>query len=206
MAASDSSGLFLLLAFAALLLFTVFLVFKRSSQGVFGSKLLIFISAGLTIIVFFFAKGPITGYYKTMFRDAPYSFTNLQSFVFKYGVKDSLLNQYDSATGEYQYLNRSDSLIKSHFSLTTSDLLYLHHKAVEAGFWDFPAKEVNTDTVNTNGIKPTEYLIQFNYRGKSKTVLFSANYNGPQPIVEANQLLITEIQQVLKAAQERQKK
>jgi hypothetical protein len=202
---SDGSGLFLLLAFAALLLFTVFLIFKRSGEGILGSKALMFISAGLTVIVFFFAKGPISVYYKMMFRDAPYSFTDLQSFVFKYGVKDSLLNQYDSATGECQYLNRSDSLIKSHFSLTTSDLLYLHHKAVEAGFWDFPPKELNTDA-DANGGNPTEYLIQFNYRGKSKTVLFSANYNGPQPIVEANQLLITEIQQVLKEAQERQQK
>jgi hypothetical protein len=158
------------------------------------------------IIFFLLARGTIIGYYNSIFKEAPYDFSELKSIVFKYGVKDSLVNQYNSATGEYRYLNRSDSLVKTTVYLTATDLLYLHRKAAELGFWDFPVNEVNTDTTNTNGVKQQEYLIEFNYQHKSKTVLFSANYDGQQQLVEANRVLIKEIQGVLATAEARQKK
>jgi len=160
----------------------------------------------LLIVVFIFIRGPIVGYYQAVFKEAPYDFSELKSIVFKYGEGDSLVNQYDSGSGEYQYLNRKDSLIKTHLYLTTNDLLYLHHKATELGYWDFPSNERTSDTLSTNGIKPVVFLIEFNYRHNSKKVYFSSKYNGSQKLVEANQQLITEIQNVLRTAEERKKK
>jgi hypothetical protein len=49
-------------------------------------------------------------------------------------------------------------------------------------------------------------VIAFNYLRKSKKVVFDANYDGPQKLVEANQILIKEIQSVLAEAESRQKK
>src|SRR5690606_39980560 len=50
-------------------------------------------------------------YYSQMFKNAPFRFTDFESIVLKYGEGDSLINQFDSATGRYQYLNSNDSLV-----------------------------------------------------------------------------------------------
>lgn len=145
-------------------------------------------------------------YYGMILKDAPYKFTEFKSIVFQYGSSDSLTNKYNSATGEYQYLNTRDSLIKTHLYLNKSELLYLHRKASDLGFWDFPVNELNNDTVKFNGVKPTRYFMQFNYQRKSKTVKFDASYTGPQKLVEANQIMVKEILKVLNEAEDREKK
>jgi hypothetical protein len=205
MDASSGTGVILVLIFAALILFTFFLLFKRGTGGILGNKYLIYLAAGGVIVFFLLARRPMADFYRSIFKEAPYGFSELKSFVFKYGDKDSLVNQYNSASGEFQYLNKSNSLVKTHLYLTTTDLLYLHRKAAELGFWDFPANEVNSDTTNTNGIKPTEYLVEFNYLHKSKTLLFTANYDGPQQLTENSKQLIKEIQAILRGAEDRQR-
>jgi len=64
-------------------------------------------------------------YYTGILKNAPYKFTEFKSFVFKYGTRDSMINSYNSATGEYHYLNNRDSLVKTTLFLTKDDLLYL---------------------------------------------------------------------------------
>ena len=145
-------------------------------------------------------------YYTGILKNAPYKFTEFKSIVFEYGTADSMLNTYNSATGEYQYLNSHDSLIKTHLYLSKDELLVLHRKASDLGFWDFPSHELNNDTANHNGAKPVRYLMEFNYQRKSKKVLFETNYYGPQKLVEANSLIIAEIKKVLAEAEDREKK
>lgn len=145
-------------------------------------------------------------YYTGILKNAPYKFTEFKSIVFKYGTRDSMLNTYNSATGEYQYLNGRDSLIKTHLYLSKDELLVLHRKASDLGLWDFPLTELNNDTSKHNGVKPVRYLMEFNYLRKSKKVLFETNYYGPQKLVEANNLLIAEIKKVLAEAEDRKKK
>ena len=145
-------------------------------------------------------------YYSHMLKNAPYKFTEFKSFVFKYGDGDSLVNQYNSKTGDYQYLNKRDSLIKTNLLLSNSDLLYLHRKAADLGFWDFPAQEINKDTTDLRGQKPPHYYIEFNYQRKSKKVLFAENFNGDPKLKDANEELIKEIMHVLADAQDKQKK
>jgi hypothetical protein len=205
MGTSNGSGLFLMLLLVALFLLTIFLFQKRKNKDILGNKFLLpVIFVGL-IIVFFFARGAIVSYYQSIFKTAPYEFSDLKSIVFKYGPADSLVNQYNSATGEYQYINKKNSLTKTHVYLTATDRLYLYRKAAEVGFWDFPSNEKTYDTTNTNGVKPLEFLIQFNYKQKSKTVIFNSSYNGPDNLVQANRLLVQEIQTVLSNAEDRQK-
>jgi hypothetical protein len=206
MTTPDGSGLILILIFAALFFGVLFLVFKRKSSGILGNRFLLLGATAVLVIFFFMARGAMVTLYQQMFKPLPYDFSEFKSIVFEYGENDSLVNQYNSATGEYQYLDRSNSLIKTHLYLTATDLLYLHRKAAESGFWDFPSKEINTDTTNNNGVKPTEYLVELNYQHKTKKVLFSTNYEGPPELIEANRLFIKEIQDILSQAGERQKK
>jgi hypothetical protein len=141
-------------------------------------------------------------YYGMMVKNAPYKFAEFQSVQFEFGYKDSLLNKYNSKTGEYQYVNRKDSVVKMNMHLTNDDLLYLHRKAADLGFWDFPANETVTDSK----VRAPRYIITFNYKRKSKKVMFDANYNGPEKLVDANQRLIKEIQSKLNEAEARLKK
>lgn len=145
-------------------------------------------------------------YYVGVFNRAPYKFAEFKSFVFKYGTGDSLINTYNSLTGEYDYVNKKDSLVKTHLDLTTNDLLYLHRKAAELGFWDFPEKELNTDTTQFGKGKPPRYYIEFNYKRKSKKVLFDESFNGDIRLRDANAQLIKEITHVLADAEDRQRK
>ncbi len=144
-------------------------------------------------------------YYGMMVKNAPYKFVEFESLVFQYGESDNLINKYNSKTGEYQYLNSNDSLIKKTLRLNKDDLLYLHRKAADLGFWDFPSQSLG-DTASRNGVKPPRYLIEFNYQRKSKKVLFDASFNGPAKLKDANERLIREIMNVLADKEARQKK
>jgi hypothetical protein len=142
-------------------------------------------------------------YYGMMVKNAPYKFSEFKSLEFQYGNADSLLNKYDSKTGEYQYLNMQDSLIKTKLFLTKNDLLYIHRKAADLGFWNFPANETaKADT----GKKPMRFIMALNYQRKTKKVTYDATYDGAAELKDANERLIKEIQKILTLAEERQKK
>ena len=145
-------------------------------------------------------------YYTGVLKNAPYKFAEFKSFVYKYGNGDSLVNTYNSVTGEYHYLNKRDSLIKTTLFLSKNDLLYLHRKASDLGFWDFPSVEMGNDSAKFQGAKPPHYYIEFNYQRKSKNVLFDAAFDGDIRLRDANEQLIKEINHVLAAAEDRQKK
>ncbi len=140
-------------------------------------------------------------YYGMMVKNAPYKFSEFKSVNIKYGLGDSLINQYDSKTGEYQYLNKQDSLIKKNVRLTKDDLLILHRRAAQLGYWNFPSNIVNTDTTSK---KPLRYSIEFNYERKSKKVLFDANYNGDPKLKDAAGRLIEEITKSINDAEDRE--
>lgn len=145
-------------------------------------------------------------YYAHVFKNAPYKFTEFESFVFQYGPGDSLINKYNSKTGEYQFLNSKDSLVKMNIHLPKEELLYLHHKAADLGFWDFPSKEMGDTTIKHNGAKPLRFYIEFNYKRKSKKVLFDSSFDGNPRLKDANEQMIKEITKVLEGEEGKEKK
>jgi len=138
-----------------------------------------------------------------MIGNAPYKFSEFKNIVFEYGDGDSLVNKFNSQTGEYQYLNTHDSLVKKHLHIRNDDLLYLHRRAADLGFWNFPVREVN-DSLKIKGIKTTHYLIEFNYKRKSKKVLFDEGFDGDPKLKDANQQMIKEIEKVLADVENRE--
>jgi hypothetical protein len=202
----NSSGVVLILIFAGILMLVIFLIMKQRSKGILGNRLVLFGAIIVLLVFTIIVKGPIIKTYGRIFKSAPYSFSELKSFVFKYGPGDSLVNQYNSSTGDYQYIDKTGKIVKKKFYLSTKDLLYLHHKAVEIGFWDFPANEQDADTTFKKDRESFKFFIQLNYKRKSKTVLFSTSYPGTEELMEANREFITDIQNVLSKAEERQKK
>jgi len=143
-------------------------------------------------------------YYGMIIKNAPYKFVEFQSMVFKYGKGDTLLNQYNSKTGDYQYLTKTGHLVKKNVHLSKDELLYLHRKASDLGFWDFPANEQKRDT--SIKIASPRYYMEFNYLHKSKKVMYDDAFDGDPSLKDANQRLIKEIQKVLDEAEIRQGK
>jgi len=78
-------------------------------------------------------------YYGMMIKNAPYKFSEFETLTFNYGTGDSLLNQFDSKTQHFQYVNKSGEVVKGRLKLRKDDLLYLHRKAADYGYWDFPS-------------------------------------------------------------------
>ncbi|RCH55948.1 hypothetical protein DJ568_04130 [Mucilaginibacter hurinus] len=144
-------------------------------------------------------------YYGMMVSNAPYKFNEFKYMVFEYGFGDSLLNKYNSKTQDYQYLNTRDSVVHKKLKLTKDDLLYLHRKAADLGFWNFPAQQVNNGTGKLNPKVP-HYKIEFHYSRKTKAVLYAADYIGNETLKDANERLIKEIQRILTDAEARGKK
>jgi len=135
-------------------------------------------------------------YYGMMIKNAPYRFSDFEYIRFEYGLCDSLINKYNSKTGAYQYETRNGKLKTMNMMLSKDELLYLHRKASDLGFWNFPAVEKG-DILNSNQKKAPQYVIEFVYKNKIKKVVFDQEYNGNTQLKDANMRLIKEIQKVL---------
>jgi hypothetical protein len=199
----------LLLIFVGLVIGIVFLIRFNKEKSKLKTGLVLFGSVICLVLLFFIINSGgikyLSQHSRQVFKEPPYKFTDFKYFTIEYGDGDSLVNKYNSQTGDYQYLNKRDSLIKTTLRLTQNDLLYLHRKAAELGFWDFPAKELNNDTTILKGRKPPRYLIEFNYQQRSKKVLFNAAFDTDEQLKEANEHLVDEIMHVLAEAERRYK-
>ncbi|SEN38958.1 hypothetical protein SAMN05216436_11596 [bacterium A37T11] len=143
-------------------------------------------------------------YYSQMFKNAPYRFADFQSIVLKYGDGDTLINQYDSKTGRYQYLNNRDSLVVTTVRLRKDDLQYLHGKAANLGFWNLPDDMTAPDSVRNQGKKKSaRYFLEFNYKEKSKHVLMDAAFQGNEKMLGTAKSVVDEVQRVLNDAEAR---
>ncbi|HVV55569.1 MAG TPA: hypothetical protein VHC47_09605 [Mucilaginibacter sp.] len=143
-------------------------------------------------------------YYAGVFRRAPYKFTEFEYFTFEYGPGDSLINKYNSRTGEYQYVNSHDSLVKMNMHLPEADLLYLHHQMAEQGLWDFPEVEIGDTSRRIDGQRPLRYSIAFYYKRTSKKVLFDESFNGDPKLKAANEEVVKQIEKVLNDEQNKE--
>lgn len=143
-------------------------------------------------------------YYGMMISNAPYRFSEFESFDFKYGAGNNLNNTYNSKTGRYQYVNNHDSLVVKTVRLNKDDLLYLHRKAAELGFWNFP-KEVTNEQIDTKFKNSPHYFFAFHYQKKSKEVIFDEAFNGDTRLKDAAMQLAKQIEQRLADAEDRSK-
>lgn len=142
-------------------------------------------------------------YYSQMIKKAPFRSTDFESFVLKYGEGDDLINQYDSKTGTFQYLNQRDSLIHTVVKLRKDDLLYLHYKAAELGFWNLPDELIMSDSSTEESQLSPHFYLEMNYKEKSKSVLIDARYIGNSKMYDAAKSVINVAQQVIKDAEDR---
>jgi hypothetical protein len=110
-------------------------------------------------------------YYTIMVKNAPYKFAEFENITLKESVGNNFNKIYSSKSQQFQFLNTRDSLVKSKVKLSKDDLLFLHRKAAELGFWNWPSKMIG----DPSGKSPRFYL-QFDYERKSKIIEIDAAY------------------------------
>jgi hypothetical protein len=157
----------------------------------------------LTIVVPFLAY--CVFYYTPMIRNAPFKSSEFVSVEYKWGYGQDLVNSYNSATGEYNYLDNRDSLVHTNVKLRKNDIIYLHNKANELGFWNFPELIANSGT-NLDSSKAPRYVMIFNYKRKSKHVVYVADYNEIPKLQKVAGQMKTLLEQTINDAEERYRK
>lgn len=151
-------------------------------------------------------------YYSTMLQNAPFRFADFESIVLRYGEsrgeEADLENYFDSSTGRFIYLDQRDSLRIDTIRMRQDDLLYLHRKAAELGFWNLPEDmthdrpEPAQDSV-ANADAAVRFILQYNYKEKSKTVTFDTDFEGNPKMKDAARSVIDEVRRVLSDARGR---
>ncbi len=156
---------------------------------------------GLCIIGSFFIY--CVFYYSNMIKNAPYRFSDFEYITISYGTRDSMLNQYNSATQDYQYLNRSNQVVKQKLKLTDDDLLYLHRKAMEMGFWNVDDDMTTPRKDSLEGRDVPRYTLEYKYKEKRKQVTLDADYAGNQKMKDATKTTIEKVLEMINIANAR---
>jgi len=136
----------------------------------------------LSVVVPFVIYSAI--YYAPMIKNAPFQEKYFVSLEYKWGTGKQLENSYNSVTGEFKYLNKNDSLVKSNFKLSQRDIKYLDSIADVQGFWNLPSVIANSEA-DLNNPKQLRYFIKFNYQKKSKEVTYLPSFTGSERMKSA---------------------
>lgn len=139
-------------------------------------------------------------YYSIMIKNAPFKFSEFENITLKAESGGHLDKTFTSKTGNFEFVNNQDSLIKRNVKLSSDDLLYLHRKAVDLGFWNMPEKMIG-DTSR----KSPRYFIEFDYQRKSKIVEIDAAYESDMKVKGAALELIQTINKVVNDAADKSK-
>ncbi len=144
-------------------------------------------------------------YYSNMVKNAPYRYADFESVVYVYGQPNEMVNKYDSETRLFQYLNKQDSLIVDTLKLNKDDLLYIHRKAQELGFWnldDDMTGPIAHSADSANSQVPRFYLA-LKYKEKTKQVTLDADFAGNERMRDAAKSIFDEVQRIIATAKAR---
>ncbi|MFZ4863835.1 hypothetical protein ACL9RF_16810 [Sphingobacterium sp. Mn56C] len=138
-----------------------------------------------------------------MIKNAPFRFADFESIEITYGTPGEMLNSYNSKTQIYTYLTKDDKLVTDTLKLRNDDLLYLHRKAQELGFWNVDNDMTTVRKDSTEGRNVARYILKFTYKEKSKEVTLDADYDGTQKMKDAAKSTIDAVLTMLAEAKAR---
>jgi len=142
------------------------------------------------------------GYYLINLKQGPYPASTFISVNYKWGVGDTLANSYNSAIGDYQYLDNKDRLVKKKVKLHANNIIFIHSKANELDIWGLPEliANKNEDLINKNVLR---YEIVFTYEKKTKKIIFMTNYDENIAIADRADQLQKMIKQTIDEVEDR---
>ncbi|SJN30577.1 hypothetical protein FM107_06490 [Sphingobacterium sp. JB170] len=93
--------------------------------------------------------------------------------------------------------------MKSKLKLSKDDLLFLHRKAMEMGFWNVDDDMTTVRTDSAKGADVPRYILEFRYKEKGKTVTLDADYPGNQKMKDAAKTTIEKVLDMINVANAR---
>ena len=138
-----------------------------------------------------------------MIKNAPFRFKDFEYLEITYGTPGEMVNKYNSQTRHYQYLTNKDELVEETLTLRDDDLLYLHRKAMEFGFWNVDDNMTTERQDSTQGANVPRYVLKFAYKEKTKEVTLDADYAGTDKMKAAAKSTIDAVMTVLAEAKAR---
>ena len=142
-------------------------------------------------------------YYSAMIKNAPYRFADFESIEITYGTPSEMVNTFNSKTGDYQYLTNDNTLKKENIKLRKDDLLYLHRKAQELGFWNVDDNMTNPNRDSLLDQEVPRYILKYTYKDKSKQVTLDADFAGPDKMKSAAKSTVDAVMIMLAEAKAR---
>lgn len=153
----------------------------------------------LALVVFIVVVG---GYYITKLRSGGKKAISFVSLTYKWGVGNTLQNSYNSKTGEYQFLDQQDKLIKENFKLRTNNVIFLHSKINEQDLLNIPDIIANP-SANLKDGRVLRYEFKFVYDDTVKNIIYLTNYDKDPLIANKASALQKTVQQIITEAEER---
>lgn len=139
----------------------------------------------------------VVGFYFLRLKQGPYQVVDFDNLTYKWGIGDTLANVYDAKTGNYQYLNAKDSLVKTNVKLRSNNIIYIHNKLNEIGFWNMPSVIKNKSGVSNEVLR---YEFELVYGKNRKKVIYYTDYDENQELrvkaKEVQQLISQTIEEV----------
>ncbi len=142
-------------------------------------------------------------YYSSMIKNAPFRYTDFEYLEITYGTPNEMVNTYNSKTQHYQYLTNDNVLVKDTLKLRDDDLLYLHRKAMEIGFWNVDDNMTTARQDSTQGLNVPRYILKFVYKEKTKEVVLDADYAGTEKMKAAAKSTIDAVMTMIATAKAR---
>ncbi|RZK59700.1 MAG: hypothetical protein EOO91_04290 [Pedobacter sp.] len=147
----------------------------------------------------------VGGYYLMNLKRGPYAASTFISVTYKWGVGDTLANSYNSATGDYQYLDTKDQLLKKKVKLHSNNVIFIHSKANELDIWSLPEVIANRNEDLTSE-KVLRYEMVFNYEKKTKKIIFMTDYDEDIAVADRADQLQKIIKQTIDEVEDRYSK
>lgn len=147
----------------------------------------------------------IVGYSYINLGKGPYPASDFVAVSYKWGVGDTLANSYDSATGDYQYVDSRDSIIHRNVKLRSNNIIFIHSKANELNLWQLPEVIANP-SADLKSAKVLRYEMVFTYEKKVKKITYLADYNEDLAVALAAEELQKMLKQTIDEAEERYSK
>ena len=144
----------------------------------------------------------VGGFYIMKLRSGGKRAVSFVSLNYQWGVGDTLQNSYNSQTGNYQYVDKSDQLIKKNFKLRTNNVIFLHSKINEQDLLNLPDTIANVGA-NLKDSTVLRYEFTFVYDDMTKHIVFLTNYDGDPTILSKAGALQKFVQQIVFEAEER---
>jgi hypothetical protein len=142
------------------------------------------------------------GFYISKIRGGGREAASFVSLNYSWGVGDTLQNFYDSQSGDYQFVNQRDSLIKENFRLRINNIIYLYSKMREGDLLSIPDTVANS-AEDLNNKELLRYEFDFVYDDTTRKIVYISNYDKDPEIAQKASGLQKLVEQIVLEAEDR---